>query len=337
MEESAVKFDFDDVLIKPKDLTSIESRYKDVNPFYDNRWLPLFTAPMDSVVNHHNAYKYQKNGINVVLPRTVNKKGTMISVFNSYGLKDEPRVFDWPNLNYILLDVANGHMQSVLDWCRKVKLKNPTVKIMAGNIANPETYAKYSRTGLIDYARVGIGNGNGCLTTQQTGVGFPMGSLIAECCEIKKKYNSRVAIVADGGMKKYSDIIKALALGADYVMVGSIFSKAIESCAPTYWKGIPLSSEISEYLYSKGFKIKKQFRGMSTKGAQKALGNNSLKTSEGVTRTFDVEYTLAQWVENFDSYLRSAMSYSGARTLEEFIGKADTNLITQNAFNRFNK
>lgn len=76
---------------------------------------------------------------------------------------------------------------------------------------------------------------------------------------------------------------------------------------------------------------------MSTKTAQKKMGKTNLKTSEGVERKWKVEYKLNQWVENFEHYLRSAMSYSDAKNLEEFIGKADFNLITENAFNRFNK
>jgi len=128
-----------------------------------------------------------------------------------------------------------------------------------------------------------------------------------------------------------------LALGADYVMIGSLFSKALESAAPLYWKGIRLNSSLGNKMLKMGFNVKKQFRGMSTKGAQKALGNKILKTSEGVTRYYDVEYTVSQWVENFESYLRSAMSYSNANSLGNFIGKADIAHVSQNAFNRFSK
>jgi GMP reductase len=333
-----IKFDFNDVLITPKEQSDLKSRYSDINPYYSNpaigTHLPIFTAPMDSVVNMKNAHIFQKNKIAVVLPRTENKN-ILYATFTSYGLKDKP-VFT-EHMKFVLLDVANGHMSQVLEWCTNIKKRFPHVSIMAGNIANPSTYKLYCSSGVIDYARIGIGNGNGCLTTQQTGVGYPMGSLINECYEIKQQVKQPVKIVADGGMKDYSDIIKALALGADYVMVGSIFSKALESCAPTYWHRIPVNQFIASYLNFFGEKLTKEFRGMSTKEAQKALGNDTLKTSEGVVREYEVEYTLSQWVENFDSYLRSAMSYSNANTLENFIGKAEFNLISQNAFNRFNK
>jgi hypothetical protein len=76
---------------------------------------------------------------------------------------------------------------------------------------------------------------------------------------------------------------------------------------------------------------------MSTKEVQKKWGKKELTTSEGVVRFRKVEYTLKQWVKNFEDYLRSAMSYSDAATLEEFIGKAEIIKISDNAYNRFKK
>lgn len=76
---------------------------------------------------------------------------------------------------------------------------------------------------------------------------------------------------------------------------------------------------------------------MSTKEAQKAMGKTNFKTSEGVVRYRKVEYYLQGWVENFEHYLRNAMSYSNAKTLNDFIGKAEVCQITKNAYDRFNK
>jgi glutamate synthase domain-containing protein 2 len=145
-------------------------------------------------------------------------------------------------------------------------------------------------------------------------------------------------IVADGGMQNYSDIIKALALGADYVMVGSLFNKAIESCGDNYlWGKIKVNQEVANLAYDNKIPVYKKFRGMSTKEVQKKWGKETLTTSEGVIRFRQVEYTLAKWIENFEDYLRSAMSYSDAITLEDFIGQANVIKITNNAYNRFKK
>jgi IMP dehydrogenase/GMP reductase len=191
-----------------------------------------------------------------------------------------------------------------------------------------------------------------CLTSKNVGVGYPMASLIKECYDISCTLDKPAKIVADGGMKNYSDIIKALGLGADYCMVGSIFNRALESAGETYkanvkhvgvetWTepGEPVDqfSDDVKNAFLNGAKYFKKFRGMSTKSVQKLLGNKVLTTSEGVTRMNQVEYTLEGWTENFTHYLASAMSYSGAKTLDDFIGKADFVKITQNSFNRFNK
>jgi len=138
-------------------------------------------------------------------------------------------------------------------------------------------------------------------------------------------------------MKKYADIIKALALGADYVMVGSIFNKSLESCGQNYWAGIPVGKGLASFLYNKGFNVKKRFRGMSTKEVQKKWGNKILKTSEGVVRVRKVEYTLKTWVGNFSHYLKSAMSYTDSNRIEEFTGSPKINKISTNSFKRYNK
>ena len=236
---------------------------------------------------------------------------------------------------YSLIDIANGNMEKLYETVREFKGKFPHHILMVGNVANPATFRMLSDAGA-DYIRVGIGNGGGCLTTQQTGIGYPMGSLISECFRIKIAAKCTAKIVADGGFKGYSDIIKALALGADYVMLGSILNKTLESSGDTYWRNIKVNF-ISEFLYRKGFKLTKKFRGMSTKEVQKKWGRFNLKTSEGVVRRNEVEYTISKWRENFLSYLKSAMSYTDSRKLEEFIGKVRWNIISNEAYKRFNK
>lgn len=349
------KFDFNDILLVPEIYSNIESRYKDINPYYDVLKLPLLTAPMDTVVDENSVDTYLNNGIGVVLPRTIkdisskeldyyNFKG----VFVSYGLKEFEYLLNNNNSidcipKYILIDTANGHLTKIINICKKAKKIKPDIIIMAGNIANPETYRHYAENDCVDYIRVIIGNGNGCLTSQNCGVGYSVGSLIYETYLIKKelellnKYAKLPYIVADGGMKNYSDVIKVLGLGANFCMCGSLFNKGIESAGYNYLYGIKINNKLAKYLFDKGFPIKKHFRGMSTKGAQKAMGKTKLKTSEGVTRYRNVEYTLDGWVENFEHYLRSAMSYCDASTLEEFIGQAKFILISNNSFKRFNK
>lgn len=365
-----IKFDFDDILIQPSKITNIKSRYEDINPYYESeknlKKLPIMTAPMDTVVDLDNMQEYIENDFIVVLPRTV----TIYDYFNyikinnkhvsglfpdftfmSFSLHDFKFHYTDKNHiekykdtislpNYVLIDIANGHLTSILDTVKKAKKINPNLVVIVGNIANPETYRWYAESGVVDYIRIGVGNGGGCLTTQQTGIGYPKASLIAECRAIKNELESMdikcPAIIADGGMKDYSDIIKALAIGADYVMVGSIFNKALESAGDNYLYGRKISKKNAELLHGI-LPIKKKFYGMSTKEAQKKLGARKLKTSEGVVRYRNIEYKLHKWHDNFSHYLRSAMSYTNARNLNDFIGQVEYNFISQNALNRFKK
>ncbi len=345
-------FDFDDILIEPKPTSTISSR--SFIKYTHGDHLPLFAAPMDTVVDETNSDIFLNLGINVCLPRGENAPEFYTPdrsmTFESYSLKDFNRIVSEGKIalaGFYLIDMANGHMEDMVEAVINSKNKYPSIALMVGNVAHPDTYRILSEAGA-DYIRVGIGNGNGCLTTQQTGIGYPMASLIRGCYEASTKLKDPAKIVADGGMKKYADVIKALALGADYVMIGSLFNKALESCSDTVahsndpmignWK-IDQYSDEARNLLRGGTKLTKEFRGMSTKKVQRKWGTaeEDLKTSEGIVKYQDVEYTLEQWKENFISYLTSAMSYTDSRTLKGFIGEVKYNLITPSSFKRFNK
>lgn len=177
-----------------------------------------------------------------------------------------------------------------------------------------------------------------CTTSANVSIHYPLASLISECAKYKKDFENPTKIVADGGFKNFSDIIKALALGADYVMIGSIFNKCIESCSDIYIKQDGKMVKLNDKVdFTKNIEYYKYYRGMSTKEVQMSWNKGDLKTAEGITKYNKVEYSLSGWCENFTDYLRSAMSYTNSRTLDMYIGNVDWVVITQNAFNRFNK
>lgn len=338
------KFDWNDITIIPDTLSTIASR-SEINPLKDGK-LPIFTAPMDMVIDENNISEFELNNINVCLPRNVKydiSKST--NYFYSYGLDEIIEIFEhsYPLPRRVLIDVANGHMQKLWDISKRIKEKfGDNIELMVGNIANPETYRKYCEIG-VDWIRVGIGGGSACTTSANVSIHYPMASLVNECYEISKEFDKPTKILADGGFRSFSDIIKALALGADACMLGGIFNKCLESCSDTYLLNdntseyIKLEKEEAIKLYKNGQSLYKYYRGMSTKEVQKVWERKELKTGEGISKYNKVEYTLAGWRENFTDYLRSAMSYSNSRTLEEFIGEAQWVKISQNAFNRFNK
>ena len=350
--------DFNDILITPAVTSSIRSR-SEINTYHStsSNWLPVIVSPMDTVIGLDNWKLYLNNRMPICFPRGIRPEsfkeedaGLLSAyssvIFFSYSLDETSQLCEWLQNNKgkdlefnVLIDIANGHMKHMVDVVERLR-ERTKVKIMVGNIANPETYRVLSEAGA-DFIRVGIGFGGGCLTAMNTGVGYSMAQLVKECSDIKDEMDSMdqktSKIVADGGFREYSDIIKALALGSDYVMLGSILNKCLESSGDTYWKGIKVSPNIANFLWKRKFKLEKKFRGMSTKEVQKKWGKEKLTTSEGVVRMRTVKYTLEGWTENFIDYLKSAMSYTNSRELKDFIGNVKWTVISQNSFNRFNK
>ena len=337
-----IKLDWNDISIIPETLSSISSR-SEINPYLDGK-LPLFTAPMDTVIDENNIEEFEKNNINICLPRNV--KYDVIkndNYFYSYGLDEIVEILE-SNSNLpkkVLIDVANGHMMKLYEVSKQIKEKyGDNIELMVGNIANPETYSKFCEIG-VDYVRVGIGGGSACTTSANVAIHYPMASLIKECKDRSYSCDKPTKIIADGGFKNFSDIIKALAMGADYVMLGGIFNKCLESCGDNYITNTgdanPISLEEAINLFNSDFIVYKYYRGMSTKEVQKSWNRAELKTGEGISKFNQVEYTLSGWIENFTDYLKSAMSYTGCRTLEEYCGEVQWIQISQYAFNRFNK
>jgi hypothetical protein len=339
------KFDFNDITIIPSKSTSIIHRKIDINILTDEGTLPLMVSPMDTVVNSENYFRFLDEDFLVCLPRGESEvDGTFwsISLDDFDALLGSNLIKDAKKPMNILVDIANGHMNKLHGLCKIFVKQNDKQlhKLMVGNVANPKTYKILSEIG-VDYVRVGIGGGSGCLTSANTGVHYPMASLINECFKIKTQKNYTTKIVADGGFRNFDEIIKALSLGADYIMLGGILNKTLESCSETkLFNLIPLNQEIAEIIwYDHPFLRKfmyKHFRGMSTKEVQKKWGKTNLTTSEGISKTNKVEYTLSQWTSNFCDYLRTAMSYTDSKNLEEF-RNSEIVFISQNALKRFDK
>ena len=206
------KFDFKDITLVPEIISSISSR-SEIDIFTDEGDLPLIVSPMDTVIDTGNSFLFKGKGFKICYPRGVTPfyKG-----FESVSLDEfEKMINEKLSLRVsILVDIANGHMEKLYNLSKKFIEIYPNSKLMIGNIANPKTYEKFAEIG-VHYIRVGIGGGSGCLTSANTGVHYPMASLIKECYDIKKQWGYETKIVADGGFRNYDDIIKALALGAE--------------------------------------------------------------------------------------------------------------------------
>lgn len=342
---------FNDICLVPSVVSNIEHR-SECSPYLDNGMLPLFTAPMSSVINDKNWELFKNNKINTIIPRSVSIKirlefsrytfvAVSLSEFEEYFV-NAPALQSY--IQFVCIDIANGHMKKLLDLCKQAKEKyGSSLQIMAGNIANPDTYFEYAKAG-IDYIRCSIGSGSACTTSSNVGgIHYPMVSLLQKLvshrntvtvsieydgkerknCDGERyiynsPYKSIPKIVADGGFNNFDQIIKALAIGADYVMLGKIFAMSEEACG-----------EIIDG--------QRKYYGMSTKKAQAEFGNTTLKTAEGIETLVPIKYTLSGWCDNFTSYLRSAMSYCNSRTLTEFKKNAHVEQISANSFQAYYK
>lgn len=347
-------YGLNDINLVPARISDIEHR-SECNPYNFDNMLPLFTAPMNSIINDCNYEIFLEHKINTIIPRGIDyKKRWELSTktFVAVGLiefenfiNDYKIVFETTKgIRYVCIDIANGHMKKLIDLCSKAKdLFGGRLLIMAGNIANPETYIDYALAG-IDFCRCGIGGGSACTTSANAAIHYGMASLIkkvadykweisqavedAKKCNIICKYKSLPFIVADGGFDNYDKIIKALALGVDYVMVGKLLAQCEEACGEEIIKitgqlqpeTVPIDNKrwIKSLLLKQLPQRHRIYYGMSTKRAQKENKNNTLKTAEGIETTVPIMYTISSWCDNFKSYLRSAMSYTNSVTLEDF-------------------
>ena len=349
-----MKYSYNDIAIVPAIKSDVEHR-SECNPYtgkFGDSSLPIFTAPMSTVVNEKNFSLFEDNNIIPILPRNFPletridylKRGKWAAVglqeFEDLFIRNNWNMELYPDVN-VLIDIANGHMSKLHKLIYDAKSKyqwNYRFKIMAGNIANPQTYYEMAKAG-VDFCRINIGVGEGCITWSNLGTGYPCASLISEIYEIKKKLEHcgefTPMIIADGGIRNYSDVLKAKALGSDYVMIGGLFSKLVESAAPTFYyqtdgKSIteidPFEHKIDAYPDGT-FDIDEEhiidnlhkvFYGMASRRGQEDINGEKKKTSEGIQKILPASTNLHKWTENMVSYMQSAMSYTNCYCIDEF-------------------
>lgn len=352
-------YSLDEICLTPAAVSEVKHR-SDVIIYDTHNKLPLFTAPMSCIVNGENNGLFEKEGINTIIPRSVLWEDRYLSlvdgIWTAVGLKEAQYILDeldFENTRKIRLciDQANGHMKDLLHVCFKLKTKfGDRIRIMTGNVANPKAYKEYAWAG-VDYIRCSVGSGSCCTTSVQTGMHYPMGSLIIKLNEEREKLRNEIAfgakylsvpkIIADGGFKRIDQIVKVLALGADYVMLGEVLAKSFEACGDTYYMD---NNKI--YRNKMGYSdTHREYYGMSTEKAQLLVNDASKfrvddyipKHSEGQVRYVPIEYSIKDLVADFEHALRSSMSYAGARTLKDYIGEVEYHYMTPVTYNAYMK
>ena len=311
---------FDDVLLVPQ-YSTVESR-SDVNLSQNLGSdivldVPIISSPMDTVtgvdmaiaMNHvgglgiihrYNTIEEQASEVaRTLLPPQ--HRAAAIGVTGDFEERS-CALYD-AGARVLCLDVAHGHHVLVERALKTLKdIYGNDVHLMAGNVATLEGFNDLADWGA-DSIRCGIGGGSICTTRIQTGHGVPGLATIFECAQSDRD----AKIIADGGIKNSGDIVKALAAGADFVMLGSLVAGTIET------PGQLLS-------YTDGSK-RKAYRGMASKKAQE-LWRGKAGTPEGIATTVHYKGSVKGVINDLVGGIKSGCSYSGASDLKELRTKA---------------
>ena len=210
----------------------------------------------------------------------------------------------------LVVDTAHGHSSRVIEAVREVKRRHPDTQVIAGNVATGEGARELIQAG-VDAVKCGIGPGSICTTRVVTGAGVPQLTAIYNCVQAAK--GSGVPVIADGGVKFSGDVAKAIASGADVVMIGSLFAGTEESPG--------------ELILFQGRSFK-AYRGMGSIGAmregskdryaQEATEAESKLVPEGIEGRVPYKGTLSEMVTQLVGGLRAGMGYTGCRSIREF-------------------
>ena len=214
----------------------------------------------------------------------------------------------------IVIDTAHGHSSRVIEAVRKVKSQFPDIELVAGNVATAQATKELISAG-VDAVKIGIGPGSICTTRVVTGAGVPQIMAILESVDAAK--GSGVPIIADGGVKFSGDVAKAIAAGADSVMIGSLFAGTEE--AP----GEVILFQGRNFKTYRGMgSIGAMKKGSSDRYAQEGTVADSKYVPEGIEGRVAYKGTVAEMVTQLVGGLRSGMGYTGCRSITELQEKA---------------
>ena len=345
--ESDTKYDFGDVLIRPKRSTlSSRSEVNLVRHFefkYSKRkWsgVPIISSNMDSVscVEVFKKLSLQKcltcfhKYIDIDKIIQACKEGfdpqyfvlsTGITDQNFENLKAQVQKLKDNQIetHFICIDVANGYMFKLMDFCKKMRATFPNVTLIAGNVVTREIVEELIISGGIDIIKIGIGSGAVCTTRLQTGVGMPQLSAVMECADAAHGLGGM--IISDGGACYPGDLSKAFGGGADFVMLGSMLAGHNE-CP-------------GEIIEENGQKFK-LFYGMSSDTAMNKHhgGVASYRSSEGKTVKVACKGPINETVNNILGGIRSTCTYVGANRLKD-LNKCTTFIKVNRQVNTFYK
>lgn len=310
---------YDDISLIPTEISRIKSRAETkINcEFLDlNLSLPVISSPMDTVTGIEMAKALTVQGclgilnrfdssLNEVLTKkTDGVKGVSIALNTS--LDDIKKLAE--NGYIICIDTANANNKEVLKKTEEIK-KASDVKIIVGNIAQGDSLSQLENSG-VDAVRVGIGGGSVCTTSIQTGIGIGQVSSILDVISKRDEKKLKIKIIADGGIKSPGDIAKAIALGADVVMLGRMLAGTRET-----------PGEVIKYADQ----LWKKYRGSASFGVK--MRNEFI---EGEETMIPYKGAVKNVIDGISDGLKSSMSYMNCLSLDELKSK-DTFAVLSNS------
>lgn len=283
--------------------------------------LPIINAPMDTVGSEEliralaaaggiGCLPRYRQSIDEILPIVKKLAADDVPCLYAVGLKsalEDAKILKKAGAKMILVDVAHGGSEQVIQAAADIQ-KVLKIHATAGNITTAMQAERYKEAGL-SIARVGVGGGAVCITREVAGVGMP------QLAAVFDTVSTGIDVIADGGIKGPKDVVKAMAAGAKVVMIGSLFAGTEE--APK------LRDEKGNLVY----------RGQASKSYMKDRGTatNEFRAAEGVEVVIKEKGPVKDVLLELSGGLRSAMSYTGARNIEEFQKKAIFNVVSQAA------
>jgi len=241
-----------------------------------------------------------------------------LAVGAAIGVRDEDRRraerLVEAGVDLLVIDIAHGHADYVLDLLAELKARYPTVDVVAGNVATPEGVEDLIAAGA-DAVKVGIGPGGICTTRQVAGAGMPQFTAILDCAAAASAKG--VPVIADGGIRSSGDIVKALAAGASCVMLGSLLAGSDESAA------LPVDYDGRRYRTTTGF-VSLGVQLTRKRLRQEQISEEEIKdyVPEGVEATFVSTGPVADHLRQLIGGVQSGLSYSGALSIAEMQDKA---------------
>ena len=311
---------YDDISLIPTQVSRIKSRTEaSTNCSFLGLKLnvPVISSPMDSVTGIEMAKELSNLGSLGILNRFDSSLASVLNSKNGKGIKavsialnsDLKTIEKIAEKNYLIcIDTANANNKEVLKKTEMIK-KKFDVKIIVGNIAHGESLEQLENAGA-DAVRVGIGSGSVCTTSIQTGIGIGQVSSLLNILFARKNKKLKIKIIADGGVKSPGDVAKAIALGADVVMLGRMLSGTRET-----------PGEVIKY----NGQLWKKYRGSASFGVK--MRNEFI---EGEETMVAYKGAVKSVIDGISDGLKSSMSYMNCLNLEE-LRKTETFAILSNS------